>query len=56
MLNNVHMGCFESWAARQSFISTDKVVGVLKINRDVAGVAGVAEFLSCTQQKAVGGK
>lgn len=53
VLNNLHMCSLESWAALQSFISTDKVAGVLKINRDVAGVT---ESLSCMQQKAIRGK
>lgn len=40
----------------QCFINTDDVTGVLKFNRNVAGVAGVTESLSCTQPKAIRGK
>lgn len=56
VLNNINTWPLESWAALQSFISTDKVAGVLKVYRNIAGVAGVTESLSCMQQKVIWGK
>lgn len=56
VLNNVNTWPVESWTALQSFISTDKVAGVLKINRNISGVAGVTESLSCMQKKVIWGK
>lgn len=56
VLNNINMWPLESWTALQSFISTDKVAEVLKINRNIAGVAGVTESLSCMQKKVIWGK
>lgn len=44
------LGCVtKRYQHRQGF-------GVLKINRDIAGVAGVTESLSCMLHKAIGGK